>query len=558
MKTLYPFQQDAKRDVLAAWSDGARNVLLVLPTGGGKTVLFSDLIREERGASVAIAHRQELVGQISMALAQNEVKHRIIGSPDLARECTRAHLRDAGRNFVDPQARCAVAGVDTLVRMDAKLPWFSQVKLWVCDEAHHLQKGNKWGNAVAMFPNARGLGVTATPRRADGRGLGRHADGVLDLMVEGPTTRELMQEGWLSSYRIFAPPSDVDTSHIPLSAGGDFSPPAVSAAVHASRTIVGDVVGHYLRIAAGKLGVTFAVDVASAGEIAAAYRAGGVPAEVVSAKTPGALRAEIIRRFKAREILQLVNVDLFGEGFDLPAIEVVSLARPTCSLALYLQQIGRALRTLDGKTHGIIIDHVGNVHRHGLPDSPRVWTLDRQERRSRSTVEIVTTRICVGCTGVYHKVLSACPYCGFAWTPALRTLPEHVDGDLAELSPEALARLRGEIDKPLVVPYGAAPEVVGAVRKRHRERVEAQEALRAVMALWGGAQGDDLRAAQRRFYIEFGIDVASAQALGRADAEILMGRIATWPSRTNDKVRGCGAVRLERRVGHNDNRRGER
>jgi len=526
--TLRPFQLDVKHEIYRGWQRGEHNQLAVLPTGAGKTVLFSDILRETAAPSVAIAHRQELVGQISLALARNGVRHRIIGPKDVARSCSQLHVQETRRNYVDPLARCAVAGVDTLVRMDTSDPWFASVQLWVTDEAHHLLTDNKWGTASRMFPNALGLGVTATPTRADGNGLGRHAAGVFDNMVIGPNMRDLIDAGYLTDYRIFCPPSDLDLSEVTVSASGDFSPPKLATAVHKSH-IVGDVVEHYLRIAPGKLGVTFAVDVASATEIAQAYRVAGVPAEVVSAKTPAAVRRATLRRFAAGDVKQLCNCDLFGEGFDLPAIEVVSMARPTCSYGLYAQQFGRALRPMEGKEHAIIIDHVGNVHRHGLPDTPRVWTLDRRERRARgSAPDVVPVRTCVRCTGVYERVKTICPYCGEIWTPAERSAPEQVDGDLHELTPEALERLRGNIDPPIRIPYGAKPEVVGALKKHHRERNEAQAALRDSMSRWGGArlaEGDDLRTAQRRFYLQYGIDVATAQTLGKREAEELRERI---------------------------------
>lgn len=398
----------------------------------------------------------------------------------------------------------------------------------VVHNCHHLLADNKWGKATALFPNAKGLGVTATPTRADGRGLGRHADGLMDVMVESPGMRDLIGMGFLTDYRIFAPPSDINLASVPISASGDFSPEPLRAAVHKSH-IVGDVVSHYLRIAPGKLGVTFAVDVESATEIAAAYRQAGVPSEVVSANTPPALRAAILSRFARGELKQLLNVDLFGEGFDLPAIEVVGMARPTQSFALYCQQFGRSLRPLDGKSHAIIIDHVSNVLRHGLPDAPRVWTLDRRERRSRGKPDdVIPVRTCPSCLSVYERIYRECPFCGHYPEPAGRSGPEQVDGDLAELTPEALARLRGEIDKPLVLPYGATPEIAGAVKKRHHEKQQAQAALRDAMAQWGGVQvarGLDLSQAQRLFYITYGIDVASAQALGRAEAEALRLRV---------------------------------
>lgn len=527
MIVLRDYQRDLYDDIHAAWR-WARNVLAVAPTGSGKTSTFAKVIHDHPGASIAIAHRNELVSQISMSLARCGVRHRIIGPPALIRACVGLHVSELRRSYYDQDAAHGVAGVDTLVKRPPDNPWFRQVTLWVQDECHHLLADNKWGKATKLFPNAKGLGVTATPTRADGRGLGRHADGLMDAMVESPGMRDLIGMGYLTDYRIFAPPSDINLAAVPTSASGDFSPEPLRAAVHKSH-IVGDVVSHYLRIAPGKLGVTFAVDVESATEIAAAYRQAGVPSEVVSADTPPALRAAILARFARGDLKQLLNVDLFGEGFDLPAIEVVSMARPTQSFALYSQQFGRALRPLEGKSHAIVIDHVSNVLRHGLPDAPRVWTLDRREKRARGKPDdVIPVRTCPSCLSVYERIYRECPFCGHYPEPAGRSGPEMVDGDLAELTPEALARLRGEIDKPLVIPYNATPEIAGAVKKRHHEKAQAQAALREAMAQWGGhrvAEGMSLSQAQRRFWLAFGIDVASAQTLGRAEAEALTERI---------------------------------
>jgi len=521
---------------------GHKNVLAVLPTGGGKTVIFSSIVGENKGAAVAIAHRAELVSQMSLALARNGVRHKVIGPATLARNCTGLHLTELSKNFIDPHSRIAVASVDTLVRRDANEAWFKEVSLWVTDEAAHLLSTNKWGDAVAMFPNARGLGVTATPTRADGLGLGAHADGVMHTMIEGPTMRDLINAGWLTDYRIFAPPSDLDLSSVTISANGDYSPPKLAAAVHKSH-ITGDVVQHYLKIASGKLGATFCVDVENATEIAAAYRQAGVPAEVISAKTPDALRLDILRKFRNREVLQLVSVDIFSEGFDLPAIEVISMARPTQSYGLYVQQFGRGVRPMEGKAHAILIDHVNNVIRHGLPDAPRQWSLDRRERKARSTPDdVVPIRVCVKCLSAYERVLPACPFCGEAHVPATRGTPEAVEGDLHEMEPELLARLRGEVAAVGMapkIPYGAAPAVAGSIRKNHRLRIEALGSLGLAMAVWGGwreMEGDTVQMQQRRFFHQFGIDSLSAQALGRADAEALEGKIRDVLQRANIRV----------------------
>lgn len=527
---LRPYQAKLREGVLSAWADGARNVLAVAPTGAGKTVLMASLLAEHRGASCVIAHRQELVSQISLALARNGIRHSLLAAPSTVRSIVSIHMVELGRSWYDPSAACRVAGVDTLVRLSPADPWLRQVGLWVVDEAHHLTRDSKWGKAVELLPGARGLGVTATPVRTDGKGLGRQADGLMDAMVAGPTMRELIEAGYLTDYRIFAPRSELDMRDVPTSASGDYSPAPMRAAVRRSR-IHGDVVSHYLRIARGKLGVTFAVDVEAATELCEAYRAAGVPTEVVTAKTPDALRLSILRRFRARQVLQLVNVDLFGEGFDLPAIEVVSMARPTMSYGLYVQQFGRALRPLEGKERAIIIDHVGNTLRHGLPDAPRVWTLDRRERRASSCSDAEPVRACPQCTRVYERALPACPYCAHAPEPAGRQGPDEVEGDLCELTAQALARLRGSVaavDGAPRIPMGVGPEVAGAIRKRHRERQEAQTALREAMALWGGVRrdaGDDLRVSQRRFWLRFGVDVLGAQALGAREADALRERI---------------------------------
>ena len=523
------YQRDLDAKIHEAWNAGKRNVCAVLPTGGGKTVVFGGILRKHQGASVAIAHRRELVGQMSNTLARLGVRHRIVAPTPLIKEIVSLHIANHERSYYDANAACAVAGVDTITRRDLG-SWADRVSLWVTDEAHHLLRGNKWGKAIELFPNARGLGVTATPMRADGKGLGRHADGVFDDLVVGPGMRELINRGYLTDYRIFAPASDIDLSNVPISlATGDFQSAALRDAARKSH-ITGDVVDSYLRIAPGKLGVTFCVSIELAQETAVRFRAAGVPAECVSSETPEVVRAAALRRFAAREILQLVNVDLFGEGFDLPALEVVSMGRPTESFGLYAQQFGRALRPLPGKTNAIIIDHVGNVVRHGLPDAHRQWTLDRRAKRSRSASDEIPLRACPQCTGVYERFHRACPYCGYAPEPTSRSAPEHVDGDLLEMDASFLARLRGEsnlLQEPKI-PYGATPEIRGAILKRHREWVSSQTDLRGSIAWWAGWQrslGRSDSEGYRRFFHEFGVDVASAQSLKTKEAAELRTRV---------------------------------
>lgn len=530
---LRPYQQEILDRINNRWGAGVRNICAQLATGAGKTVIFSKAMEQERGASIAIAHRVELVSQISLTLARQGIRHNILARKDAIRDIVSLHMAEIGRSYYDPSAIRWVAGVDTLIRMPLNAPWFSKIVLVVQDEGHHPLKNNKWGKAASLFPNARGLYPTATPCRADGRGLGRDSDGIMDELIQGISMRELIRMKFLTEYRIFAPPSDIDLSAVPIAAGGDFSPVKLRDAVHTSH-ITGDVVGHYLKIAPGKLGVTFAVDIEAATEIAAEFRAKGVPAEVISSKTPDLLRSAIMRRFKAREILQLVNVDILGEGVDVPAIECVSFARPTASYGLYCQQFGRALRPLEGKTHAIIIDHVNNVLRHGLPDAPRVWSLERRERRGRNVpLDVIPLRTCLNtdCLAVYARTTRNCPNCGHYSPPAMRSAPEHVDGDLFELDPEVLAALRGEIeriDAPPRIPGHLDPVAQLAVANRHRQRQETQRELRANIALWAGhlkSQGHEDSEIYRMFFHGFGTDIATAQTFNTKAAEALNGQV---------------------------------
>lgn len=535
------YQDDLEADVFREWNGGAKNVLMRLDTGGGKTFILSRIIKKHQGASCVMAHRSELVGQLSLALARQGIRHNIIAAEKTRRNCVQEHVLELGVSFYTPGAPCAVSSVDTLIRAQGLESWFSQVTLWVCDEAHHLVNDNKWHTCVENFkhPLCRGLGPTATPKRADGKGLGAHADGVFNVMVEGPPMRWLIEQGFLTDYRIICPTSDMLMLE-DVGASGDWSTKALREAAKRSH-IVGDVVKSYLQWGKGKLGITFSTDVETAADITRAYQAAGVRAETLTGETDPGFRRQMLKSFAARQLDQIVAVDIISEGFDLPAIEVASFARPTQSLALYMQQFGRALRPLPGKDRAVILDHVGNTVRHqGPPDKPRVWSLDRRDRKSSGAGDAIPLRVCVNaeCLEPFERFYVKCPHCGQRVPePTARSSPAAVEGDMIELDPEVLARLRGDLDRANMADDvflfdQLDRNVPAAGRQRqlthHRERREAQLQFRPVMMAWLGrrlVEGRTIQETQRYFWLQFNIDVVSAQGLGPDDTLALKAKV---------------------------------
>ena len=531
-----------------AWNSGLKNNLVVLPTGGGKSVIISQIILDgfnSNMSQVVMAHRNELVSQMSGHIANRGIPHKIIGSKDVVARITREHRDKYGRSFVNPSAPTAVIGVDTLMaRQEEYAQWAKQVDRWVLDESHHAIGGvkidkygnpikdkngnlifntdpNKWGKAVSMFTNAQGLGVTATPQRADGQGLGREYDGVFDAMFVGPSMRELISREYLADYEIVCPTSDLDTSEAKLSKDGDWSSQSLRKAAKKSH-IVGDTVENYIKFASGRSAIVFATDVETAEEMARKFKDAGIAAAQLNGKSNPTIRDKYINDFKNGILKVLVNVDLFDEGFDVPACDVVILARPTASLGKYLQMVGRALRYMPGKV-ALIIDQVSNIVRHGLPDQERVWTLARREKKSKQTPDPdeIKLRPCAKCEKPYMPFLKNCPWCG-----AEKPLPEPrersieiVDGDLILLDRETLERMRqstileNPADVGARVAHATGNPIAGkGAANRQIEKIEAHERLKKSIAQWAAVkrlEGRDDREIQKMFYLTIGIDVLS-------------------------------------------------
>jgi len=542
--TLRPDQRKVTEETYRAHNDGARVTLDVMPTGTGKSIVMTGMVKDRQSVGAKqtlIAHRNELTTQLAMHLARQGIYHGIIGPDTMIRQVVADQRTEFGKSYVNPDAGCFVAGIDTInSRTDSLVPLLAQMHHWYGDEGHHFLRNNKWGRGVDLFTNATGTLFTATPERSDGAGLGRHADGYVDNMILGLSVRQSIDIGAITDYQIAIPQSDFAIDDDAITATGDYSRTKMRDATKKSH-LVGDVVAEYCKLAYGKRAICFATDVESSNEIAALFNAAGIPAASVSAKTDVLTRAEYIRRFKTGQIWVLVNVDLFGEGFDVPACEVVIMARPTASLGLYLQMFGRALRTASGKLVGLIIDHVSNWKRHGFPDKPRNWSLDRREKRAKKEKdpEEIELTACQGCSRPYERFHPACPYCGWEppLTPVARRSIEQVDGDLLLLDRDVLAQMRAatELESPASVAervaQAAGPLAGKAGYNRAVERHEAQQRLKDAIAQWAGiqrAKGRSDAESYRRFYLTVGNDVLSVLTGTRAEMDSLAEKIEGW------------------------------
>lgn len=546
MLIMRPYQQDAIDNVYANWAVGKRFVVLVMPTGSGKASVLCEIARIEaaRGQRVLItAHRSELISQLSNTLARNELRHNIIAAHSTIKYSIRLHMEDHGRTYYDPSAKITVASVQSVKQQHIdELKAYRDKLTIIGDEFHHYTRDSKtWGGVFTPLDNAgaRGLGLTATPCRADGKGLSRETDGYGDALVIGPGMRDLIEMGFLVDYKIYCPPSDLHLDRVKVSTTtGDYAEKELKEEIGKSH-IVGDIVQHWLKFTPGKRGVTFTVGVDMAEEVADAYRAKGVPAVAVSGRMKDSERIQALRDIASGKVLQIVNDSVLTEGTDVSSLEVVSFARPTQSYALFCQMFGRGTRTSPdtGKTYLTVIDAVSNVMRHGLPDAPREWSLDRRERRTGKS-EPSTVRVCTACAAVYERFRDACPDCGEPVPkPAQRSGPEFVDGDLYELDPDVLAQMRNEVvgarETPeamrdrLTAQHVPMPGVVANV-KRQKERLDALVRLDLKLAEWAGyrrAEGLSDSEIFRKFYLTYGVSWLEAQALKAADADKLRERI---------------------------------
>lgn len=413
---LREFQEDMLGRTRELMKSGVKSILMQAPTGAGKTVLAGQMLKtaSERGfPSWFICHRRELVVQSSRTFARFGIEHGIVAAGFQS-------------NRFQPVQVC---GIQTLANRYDRLP---RPGFIVWDEAHHVA-ASSWAKIRLAFPDAIHVGLSATPERLDGTGL----RDFFSHMVPGPAVAELIRDGYLSDYKLFQPTSSVDLSGVHKSMG-DFNKRELEAALEKS-SITGDALNHYKSLAMGKRAVMFNASIKRSLDAVDRFNAAGIPAMHVDGETDPAVRDDVMRRFGSGELLVLSNVDLFGEGVDVPAIEAVIDCAPSMSLSRVMQRWGRALRPAEGKTHAILLDHAGNSKRHGLPDDDREWTLDGRRKSAKKTKDPEDTAIktCPLCFSVVTSVSRECRHCGHVFAKQERTIEER-DGELTEVDRETV------------------------------------------------------------------------------------------------------------------------
>ena len=371
---LRDYQQEMLRRLTKAWRKH-RSVMVQMPTGTGKTVLMAETIRQCRTCGNArvlvVAHRRELIEQIRETLAAFGIVDEAVRVESIQKLARRPHPCPSpdrgGECLTDGEA---MKGGEVLKGGECLTEW--EPELVVIDEAHHAL-ARTYRMLWDRWPRARFLGLTATPCRLSGEPF----TDLFDELLQSYTIQEFIDRGWLSDFEyVSARPDSLMLRQVRTlrkrGADGDYQTKEMATVMDVPESIE-HLYATYRAFAGGRQGIVYAIDRQHAGHIADYYHEQGVSCAVIDSKTPARERQQLVDDYRRQALDVLVNVDIFGEGFDVPEVEFIQLARPTLSLSKYLQQVGRGMRISPGKAQVLILDNVGLYQQFGLPTVSRDW-----------------------------------------------------------------------------------------------------------------------------------------------------------------------------------------
>lgn len=414
---LRDYQLKSLDDVGRAFDQGIKRVILVLATGAGKTVVAAEKIRRfvaNYKSVLFLVHRRKLVSQCSKKLVEFGIDHGII-------------MAGVPKSFT-PDVQ--VASIQTLISRlkNPKYPK-SIFNLIIIDEAHHAV-AKSYTDVLDHFPGANILGLSATPARTDGVGLGE----LFNVIVEGPTIGELTEQGHLVPVEYYAPTTP-DLTGIKTIAG-DYAKDQLAERMDKPK-LIGDVVENWARICPDRATIVFASSVPHSIHIRDAFRDAGVNAEHIDGETPEADRDRIIAEVESGVVRVLTNCMVFTEGTDIPILSCAILVNPSKSIVKYLQTAGRVLRPYPGKENAILIDHAGAVYKHGFVDEPKEWSLDGNQKIQDRIAKLkkekgeIAFQTCGECKCVFTKK-DKCPVCGW-FVPRKAKPVEMLEGVLGKI-----------------------------------------------------------------------------------------------------------------------------
>lgn len=405
---LRDYQEELVNGVKQSILDGNHSIIVQSPPRSGKTVVMAHIAKgaTDKGNKVLFfSHRKEINEQVYKTFESNNVNMDLV----------------------------TIGGVQSLVR---KLDKLDEPKIILIDEAHH-SKATSYKKIIDHFPNAYKLLFTGTPVRLDGSGF----DDIAEDIILGKSVKWLQEHGRIAPFKYYAPLM-IDMSRLKKRAG-EFTKGSVDETM--KTVIYGDVIKHYEKLAKGKQAIVYTHSVEVSENVSKAFNDAGYNSIAVSGKTPREARETAMQAFRNGDLKIMVNCELFTEGIDLPNVDVCIMLRPTQSLSLYLQFAMRALNPREGKT-AIIIDHVGNVERFGLPNQEREWSLQGiVKKKQTARIGEPTVRVCEKCFATYWSSTRTCPECGHESPPTKKELEIMREAELAEINEQKQQKIKKQV-----------------------------------------------------------------------------------------------------------------